>query len=197
AGRRHASTDSRGRIEEGPLIVAARARGGRADQGGAFNQLAPHVLPRVDALDQVGDPGAEEIGKRLDRENVTAGLREPERARPAIVVGEPHRALAPRVLIEAAKLQEREQHLVPLAKDVGADLDHVTDLALDRIPPTIDGRRNTLDDDSLLEILERAAGMAAGSHASIIPAESIRAERSRGTGDTRRTSRACRSASNG
>ena len=97
---------------------------------------------------------------------------EGERARPAVVVDEPHRTLAPPLLIEAAKLQEREQLLVSLAKDVGGDLDDIVHLALDGIPPAVDGGSDVLDDDGLLEILEQPLGITDAGHSSIISSSS-------------------------
>src|SRR5207248_1463452 len=145
---------------------AARPGGRGADQGGAFGELAPDVLSGVDALDEVREPRAEEIGQCLDREDVAAGPGEPERARPAVVVDEAHRALAPPLLVEAPELHECEQLVVSLAKDVGGDLHHLVDLALDGIPSTIDGRSNILDDDRLLQILEQPLRIPPAGHTS-------------------------------
>ena len=46
------------------------AAGGRPHERGALAQLAGHVLAGVDALAEVGEPGPERIGQRLDREEL-------------------------------------------------------------------------------------------------------------------------------
>ena len=68
-----------------PGVVAGCAPGGRLDQRRALAQLAGHVLARRHPLVEVGQPGAERVGQRLDRVDVARVVLEDERARPAIV----------------------------------------------------------------------------------------------------------------
>ncbi len=134
------------------MVAGARAPRGVADQRHALRQLAGHVLAGLHALGEIGLPGAERIGERLDRVDPPRIVRQRERARPAVIVHEPHRRLAPRALVGATVEEERHQYLVALLEDVGADLEHGADLALDRIAAAVDVRRDRLDHHGAAQI---------------------------------------------
>ena len=162
-----------------PGVVAGRAPGGGLDQRRALAQLAGHVLARRHPLVEVGQPGAERVGQRLDGVEVARVVLEDERARPAIVVDEPHRRLAPGRLVDAAVLQERDERLVAFLEDVGADLERVADLALDRVAPGIHGRCDVLDDDRAAQLLGIERGARAGVGSARLAATTGRPRRPR------------------
>src|SRR5262249_41795203 len=71
---------------------------------------------------------------------------------PAIVVHEAHRRFAPGGLPRATVLQEGDEDVMAFFEDVGLHLENGADLALDRVPAPVDGRRDVLDDDRTAKI---------------------------------------------
>ena len=147
--------DPLGELAEPPVVAPPRARRRRADQVEPLPELAGQILAGRVARAEVRQPRAEGLGERLEREDPARVGVEREGARPAVVVDVPHRRLAPLALVDPPVLQKRDEHVVAFLEDVGGDLQHAADLALDRIPATVDRGGDVLDDDRATRVLDR------------------------------------------
>src|SRR5262249_37413357 len=124
---------------------------------------AREILAAGVALFEVGEPGEEGLGQRLDRIAVATGLGEREGARPPIVVDVAHRRLAPRALAVAAIVEIGHQDVVAVLEDVGRDLEDRAHLALDGIASAVHGGLDALDDDGAAGRVDRPDHSAHGA----------------------------------
>jgi hypothetical protein len=120
-----------------------------AVERGALRELAREVLLlRLDlALDLVA-PRRVPVDPGLDRELPAAAAVRDEARRPAVVALEAHTYFLPAPLALAPVLDGDAEHLVPVAEDVGRDVDLLADRPLDRVASSVDLRRHALDLDT-------------------------------------------------
>ncbi len=134
-------------------LRARRVSRGFGDQIEADLYVHLDILPGLDALEQVGEPGPEMIHPAFDGVAVASGGRDDERREPAVVAQRLHRHHGPGVLILALFLgalffppmkQARGDLIVAVPENGGLHFHHIRDHTLDRETAAIDFRRDAL-----------------------------------------------------
>ena len=112
------------------LVRPHRAREGRAQQRRPLQELARHLHAGRQSLLEVHRPAPVGVRVRLQGVEVPRVLFQGEPSHPPVVVDVVHGDLAPGRVLHRAVLEHGGQRLVPLAQDVGRDLERVADDAL-------------------------------------------------------------------
>ena len=129
------------------LVLTPRRVPRLLEQPAAFDHLERDVLVGIMLLDEVRAPGLKEIPPRLDRVDVARVVGERNASHPAVVVHVRHRRLAPTPLVPLAIADAGADFLVPIAKDVGGNLQHVSHHPFDGMAAAIDLGLDLLDGD--------------------------------------------------
>ncbi len=131
------------------------------DNRAPFDHFKLDILARLELLFDLVTPALEKIGPCVDRVSPASDRIERKTADPAIVVIKDEGRLAP-IRILVAMLYDGAQFVVPVAEDVGPDLEPVADNPLDRIAAAVDFRIHLLNLDPRFRPPQRMRQRAIG-----------------------------------
>src|SRR5262249_9077498 len=113
-------------------------------------QLQLDLLSCRHFLRDIAPPRGEDIGPRFDRVKVAGVAREPETARPAVIVMLVHRGAPPLRLVCRAIEQRRADYIMAVTENVGTYMEEIADDAFGRVATTVDLRVDGFDDHAIV-----------------------------------------------
>ena len=128
------------------------------EQQEPFSHIERDVAIRFDLFLEVGEPCAEPIGPRFDRELVECVVSEWKLGLEAIVADMHERGLGERFVSLLAPPDDRPKSAMPIAEDVSLDAARLARDSLGRVATAVDAGGDRLDEDVSMHQLRLAKG---------------------------------------